>query len=147
MLSYLLVLGCIALLTESFNFDTKHVVVHRPTFSRDSHFGFSVAGYKVDNSPWIIVGAPLTTRDRMHGQWGKSREGAIYRCRIDKPNSCYMLPFDTKDDWSEARDHYGIYYSENKTDQLLGATLKVNATWHLKIEYRKNSIDRPGGIF
>lgn len=128
MLRILLVLVALVLsqqTTNSFNFETKHVVIHRPSFSRDSHFGFSVAGYKVDSSPWIIVGAPLTQRDRMHGQLVKSREGAIYRCRIDKPNSCYMLPFDTKDDWSEARDHYGIYYSENKTDQLLGATLKV----------------------
>lgn len=128
MLRILLVLMALVLSqksTNSFNFETKHVVIHRPSFSRDSHFGFSVAGYKVDTSPWIIVGAPLTTRVRMHGERVKSREGAIYRCRIDKPNSCYMLPFDTKDDWSEARDHYGIYYSENKTDQLLGATLKV----------------------
>ena len=24
------------------------------------------------------------------------------------------------------RDHYGVYYSENKTDQFLGATLQVS---------------------
>jgi len=30
-----------------------------------------------------------------------------------------------KTDWKEVRDNYGIYYSENKTDQFLGATLAV----------------------
>lgn len=37
-----------------------------------------------------------------------------------------MLPFDKRDDWHEIRDSYGIYYSENKTNQYLGATLKVS---------------------
>lgn len=72
----------------------------------------------------IIIGAPHALRDRPHIQ-SKSKEGAVFRCRINTPNSCYMLPFDKKEDWSEARDHYGIYYNENKTDQLLGATLQV----------------------
>jgi hypothetical protein len=72
-----------------------------------------------------LVGAPLTLRDRSHLQL-KSKEGAVFRCRINMPNSCYMLPFDKKEDWSESRDNYGIYYNENKTDQLLGATLQVS---------------------
>jgi hypothetical protein len=42
------------------------------------------------------VGAPLAVRERMHDQLFKSREGAVYRCRINNPNSCYMLPFDKK---------------------------------------------------
>ena len=111
--------------TECINFETNNVILHRPVFSKNTNFGFSVAGYKVDNDSWILVGAPLTERERYHGQYVKSREGAVYRCRINTPNSCFMLPFDKKD-WNEARDNYGIYYSENKTDQLLGATLLVN---------------------
>ncbi|CAF0823367.1 unnamed protein product [Brachionus calyciflorus] len=107
------------------NFETNNIILHQPVFSKNTNFGFSVAGYKVDNDSWILVGAPLTERERYHGQIVKSREGAVYRCRINTPNSCYMLPFDKKD-WNEARDHYGIYHSENKTDQLLGATLIVN---------------------
>ena len=130
-----------------FNFETTKVVIHKPTFSQNTHFGFTVAGYKVDNDPWlvkihiyfktyfkfcnlftqfrILVGAPLTLRERHHSQSIKTREGAVYRCRINNPNNCYMLPFDKKD-WNEARDHYGFYHSENKTDQLLGATLTVS---------------------
>ncbi|RNA01315.1 Integrin alpha pat [Brachionus plicatilis] len=99
--------------------------MHSPVFAKDTYFGYSVAGYKVDSDSWILVGAPLTERERFHGQLTRSREGAVYRCRINTPNSCFMLPFDKKD-WSEVRDHYGIYYSENKTDQLLGSTLLVN---------------------
>ena len=34
--------------------------------------------------------------------------------------------FPSQDDWNEVRDHYGVYYSENKTDQFLGATLQVS---------------------
>ena len=30
------------------------------------------------------------------------------------------------DDWHEIRDQHGIYYSENKTNQFLGSTLKVS---------------------
>ena len=36
-----------------------------------------------------------------------------------------MLPLDEKDDWAEVRDHYGAYYTENRTDQLLGATVRA----------------------
>lgn len=111
----------------AFNFDANKSVVHRPSFARGSNFGQTVAGYKVSAAgAWLIVGAPLAARDRYHnGRWVQSREGAVYRCRIDRPNSCYLLPFDTKEDWSEARDHYGAYKSENRTGQLLGATLQV----------------------
>ena len=74
----------------------------------------------------IFAGAPQTTRERIrNGTQVKFREGAIYRCRINAPNSCYAIPFD-KRDWNEARDQYGIYYSENKTDQFLGATLQIS---------------------
>lgn len=107
------------------NFETKNIILHSPVFAKDTNFGYSVAGYEVDGDAWILVGAPLTERERHHGQLTKSREGAVYRCRTNTPNSCFMLPFDKKD-WSEVRDHYGIYYSENKTDQLLGSTLLVN---------------------
>ncbi len=122
----LFLLLCAGLL-HAFNLDPDKSVLHRPSFARNSHFGRTVAGYKVASAgPWLIVGAPLATKDRFHaGQWTQSSEGAVYRCRIDRPNSCYLLPFDTKDDWAEARDHYGAYRSENRTGQLLGATLKV----------------------
>lgn len=89
--------------------------------------------YLILNKKRILIGAPLTIRERNHlangggggGYSQKSREGAVYRCRINVENSCYMLPFDKKD-WTETRDHYGSFYSENKTDQLLGATLLVS---------------------
>ena len=111
----------------AFNFETNKVIIHKPTYSKSTHFGYSVAGYKVDNDSWILIGAPLTQRERIqdYGHLNRIREGAIYRCRINVPNSCYMLPFDKKDDWHEVRDQHGIYYAENKTDQLLGATLQV----------------------
>lgn len=107
-----------------FNYETSKIILHKPSFSTNTYFGFTVAGYKIENDSWILIGAPLTMRERPHIH-SKSREGAVFRCRINVPNSCYMLPFDKKEDWSEARDHYGIYYNENKTDQLLGATLQV----------------------
>jgi hypothetical protein len=116
-----------------FNFETNKIVVHQPTFAQNAHFGYTVAGYKVANDPaWILVGAPQTIRERTQFQNSKqqqqqstrSREGAVYRCSINNPNNCYMLPFDKKD-WHEVRDQYGMYLSENKTDQLLGATLSV----------------------
>ena len=115
-----------------FNFETNKIVVHQPTFAQNTHFGYTVAGYKVANDPaWILVGAPQTIRERTQFQNSKqqqqstrSREGAVYRCSINNPNNCYMLPFDKKD-WHEVRDQYGVYLSENKTDQLLGATLSV----------------------
>ena len=87
----------------------------------------------------------MMSRERSHNPL--SKEGAIYRCKTNVANSCYMLPFDKRgtyhlkfrfyylfqfkcfaltDDWHEIRDQYGIYYSENKTNQLLGATLKVS---------------------
>ncbi len=108
--------------SNSYNFELDKVIIHNPSFSKNTNFGFTVAGYKVENDSWIIVGAPLTLRERQHGHYMKTREGAVYRCKINTPNSCYMLPFDKKD-WNEVKDHYGFYYNENKTDQLLGATL------------------------
>jgi integrin alpha 8 len=109
---------------SSFNFELDKVVIHQPSYSSQTNFGYSVAGYKVDNESWLLVGAPQTLRERGINRI-KSREGAIYRCRINVPNSCFMLPFDKKDDWNEVRDQYGVYYSENKNEQLLGTTLKV----------------------
>ena len=103
-------------------------MVHRPSFAKNAHFGYTVAGYKVANDPWILVGAPLTYRERKTGNKQltvKNKEGAVYRCSITNPNNCYMLPFDKKD-YHEIRDQYGVYQSENKTDQLLGATLTVS---------------------
>ncbi len=84
--------------TQCYNLELDKVVVHSPPFSRNTHFGLTVAGYKVDNDAWILVGAPLTMRERSHGQAAhtRSREGAVYRCKINNPNSCYMLPFDKK---------------------------------------------------
>lgn len=35
-----------------FNFETKKVVVHRPPFLENTDFGFTVAGYKVENDSW-----------------------------------------------------------------------------------------------
>ena len=111
--------------------EANKVVIHRPAFAHRANFGFSVAGYQMDNDSWILVGAPLTMRDRFQHSSGsgstplRSKEGAVYRCRVNVANSCYMLPFDKKQEWSEARDQHGFYYSENKTDQLLGATLLV----------------------
>ncbi len=113
---------------DAFNLDSEQAIVHQPSFARHSHFGRTVSGYQVSSAgqPWLIIGAPLASRERYHNnQWVSSREGAIYRCRVDRPNSCYLLPFDTKSDWAEARDQFGDYYSENRTGQLLGATLQV----------------------
>ena len=113
-----------------FNFETNRIIMHQPSFAKNAHFGYTVAGYKVANdSAWILVGAPQTYRERniyqgKQQQSMRSREGAVYRCSINNPNNCYMLPFDKKD-WHEVRDQYGVYLSENKTDQLLGATLSV----------------------
>ena len=76
-----------------FNFEANNLVIHRPSYSRNANFGFSVAGYKVDNEQWIIIGAPLTLRNR---SWINSREGAVYRCHPSSPNNCHMLPFDKK---------------------------------------------------
>lgn len=106
-----------------------------------NRFYFLILFLTTTTTKRILIGAPLTVRERNHGNGGgnhgassatgsttgahKSREGAVYRCRINVENSCYMLPFDKKD-WSETRDHYGAFYSENKTDQLLGATLLVS---------------------
>jgi hypothetical protein len=70
--------------------------MHKPSYSKNTNFGYSVAGYKIENDSWILVGAPLTLRERYHSSVIKSREGAVYRCRINVPNSCYMLPFDKK---------------------------------------------------
>ncbi len=79
---------------HSFNFDTTKVVIHRPPYLKNTNFGYTVAGYSVLNDSWIIVGAPLTIRDRQYHK--ASAEGAIYRCKINVQNSCFMLPFDKR---------------------------------------------------
>ena len=79
---------------NSFNFDTEKVVIHRPPYLKNTNFGYTVAGYSVLNDSWIIVGAPLTIRDRQYHK--SSVEGAIYRCKINVQNSCFMLPFDKR---------------------------------------------------
>ena len=82
-----------------FNFETTKVTIHKPSYAKSTNFGYTVAGYRVENDSWILIGAPLTQRERMHDLGGgvnRIREGAIYRCRVNTPNSCYMLPFDKK---------------------------------------------------
>ena len=101
LLLLLLLVGLTDRLVDCFNMELDKVVLHRPSYLANANFGFSVAGYKVDNDSWILVGAPLASKERSGlltgaANAGRSREGAIYRCRINVPNSCYMLPFDKK---------------------------------------------------
>lgn len=37
----------------SANFETSKVIVHKPSYSENSHFGFTVAGYKVEKDSWL----------------------------------------------------------------------------------------------
>lgn len=39
-------------LVDAANFETSKVIIHKPTYSENSHFGFSVAGYKLDKDAW-----------------------------------------------------------------------------------------------
>lgn len=36
----------------SFNFETNKIIVHKPSYSNNTYFGFTVAGYKVENDSW-----------------------------------------------------------------------------------------------
>ncbi|GFQ85066.1 integrin alpha-8 [Trichonephila clavata] len=40
---------------------------------------------------WLLVGAPKAQTE----QPGVEQGGAVYRCSIDSPNMCQMIPFDT----------------------------------------------------
>ena len=46
------------------------------------------------------------------------------------------------DDWHEIRDQYGIYYSENKTNQFLGSTLKVSNDVIMVSDFENSLIER-----
>ncbi len=35
-----------------FNYDLNKVVIHKPPYLKNNNFGYSVAGYKVDNDSW-----------------------------------------------------------------------------------------------
>ncbi len=34
------------------NFETNKVIIHRPSFAQNTHFGYSVAGFKMENDSW-----------------------------------------------------------------------------------------------
>jgi hypothetical protein len=37
-----------------FNFDLNKTIIHKPPYLKSSSFGYSVAGYKVDNDSWFV---------------------------------------------------------------------------------------------
>ena len=37
-----------------FNFDLNKTIIHKPPYLKNSSFGYSVAGYKVDNDSWFV---------------------------------------------------------------------------------------------
>lgn len=39
-------------IVNSFNFDTNKAIIHKPPYLKDTNFGYSVAGYKVENDIW-----------------------------------------------------------------------------------------------
>ena len=41
-----------SILATGFNFDTRKVIIHQPSYSINTHFGFSVAGYRAFNDSW-----------------------------------------------------------------------------------------------
>lgn len=59
LLTVLFILNAAFNLCFCFNFETTKVVIHKPTFSQNTHFGFTVAGYKVDNDPWLVMNTSL----------------------------------------------------------------------------------------
>ena len=108
-LTLVVIAHVIVVVVECFNLELDDVVVHNPSYLKDSRFGYSVAAYKPldrdrdrdrDDEAWILVGAPHSQRERTHAHKNahsvKSREGAVYRCKTSSPNSCYMLPFDKR---------------------------------------------------
>jgi hypothetical protein len=35
-----------------FNYETSKIILHKPSFSTNTYFGFTVAGYKIENDSW-----------------------------------------------------------------------------------------------
>ncbi|GIY23455.1 integrin alpha-PS2 [Caerostris darwini] len=72
----------------SFNVDTRTAVVQQGP--NGSMFGFSVALHRDRDFSWLLVGAPKAQTD----QPGVEQGGAVFRCSIDSPDMCQMIPFD-----------------------------------------------------
>ncbi|XP_054706716.1 integrin alpha-PS2-like [Uloborus diversus] len=78
----------VSLKTLGFNIDLKNAVVHQGP--NGSMFGFSIAQHRDKDFSWLLVGAPTAQTDQKNVVEG----GAVYRCSIDSPNMCQMIPFD-----------------------------------------------------
>ncbi|KAF8793941.1 Integrin alpha-PS2 like protein [Argiope bruennichi] len=86
---FTLILLCSPLRSLCFNVDTRTSLVHQGT--NGSMFGFSIAMHRDRDFSWLLVGAPKAQTEQPHVVEG----GAVYRCSIDSPNMCQMIPFDT----------------------------------------------------
>ena len=49
---FLFLLNFVIILVNSFNFDLNKIIVHKPPYVKNTSFGYTVAGYKVDNDSW-----------------------------------------------------------------------------------------------
>jgi hypothetical protein len=38
-----------------FNYETNKIIIHKPSFSNNTYFGFTVAGYKIENDSWYTL--------------------------------------------------------------------------------------------
>uniref|UniRef100_A0A8D8Y4C3 Integrin alpha-PS2 n=1 Tax=Cacopsylla melanoneura TaxID=428564 RepID=A0A8D8Y4C3_9HEMI len=78
----------LCMLVRAFNVDTENCVRHRGP--PGSMFGFSVAEHRERGGSWLLVGAP----EAQTAQPDVTRGGAVFRCDINKDDSCQEIPFD-----------------------------------------------------
>ncbi|XP_044753643.1 integrin alpha-PS2 isoform X2 [Coccinella septempunctata] len=110
-------LTCYVLTVTCFNIESFHYAVYGPPDKHKSMFGFTVGLHKERNTGWILIGAPEGQSRYQPVRTG----GVVYRCPIDRDESCEEIPFDTKG--NNIRDGSDI---DQKDGQWFGATLSTS---------------------
>ncbi|XP_071965913.1 integrin alpha-8-like isoform X2 [Antedon mediterranea] len=109
-----------------FNLDTATPVIH--SGPNNSHFGFSLSGYRGLNTNWLIIGAPKAETSQPEITEG----GYVYKCSPSQSNNCTKLIFDKDNNGNEQGNTYrqhprsdsDQYQFDDKSYQMFGATIK-----------------------
>lgn len=106
----------------SFNIESFHYAIYQE--QKDSMFGFTVALHNERNRGWLLVGAPEAQSRIQPIQ----KSGVVFKCPIDRDNSCEEIPFDR----SGSRRENGTE-TDNKNNQWFGATLSSSGRYDGKV--------------
>lgn len=109
-------LSSVCFRTAAFNIDIRTAVLHHGP--NNSMFGYSLAMHRDKDFSWLLVGAPKAQTEQPDVVEG----GAVYRCSVDSPNMCQMIPFDAAGP-NKIIVRGKLGHIDDKSHQWFGATV------------------------